>query len=81
MQTSGTRPRAAIGSIVSSTKRLELVDVVVDGDVAVLTAGVVDDVTMGGQRAELRFVTIQVYVRLGSGWLYLAGHTAPSPNA
>ena len=63
-------------------QRLEAVDVLVDGDVAVLLARVVDDVTMGKERAELRFATTQVYLRVGGNWMYLAGHTAAqSPSS
>ena len=59
---------------------LEEVAVVVDDDVAVLMAQVVDDVDVGGQRMRLRFATTQTYVRRGGSWSYLAGHTAPPPE-
>ena len=57
-------------------QRLDPASVVVDGDVAVLAGAVVDDVTMGEERRELRFVTTQAYVLRNGKWWYLAGHTS-----
>ena len=62
-------------------QRLDGEQVEVAGDTAVLTATVVDDVEVDGERHVLRFVTTQTYVRAGGRWLYLAGHTAPPPGA
>jgi hypothetical protein len=56
---------------------LEEVQVVLVGPVAVLTATVTDDVSIGDERHELVFASTQTYVREGEQWLYLAGQTGP----
>jgi hypothetical protein len=57
-------------------QRLDLTSVVVDGDTAVLAGDVLDDVTIGEERTQLRFATTQIYVCRDGKWLYLSGHTS-----
>jgi ketosteroid isomerase-like protein len=56
---------------------LEDADVVVDGDAAVLTAIVVDEVEEHGVPRRHRLRLTQVWVRAADGWLCLAGHAGP----
>ena len=57
-------------------QRLDDVAVVETGPVAVLTATILDEVIVEGQRPRWQWVGTQTYVRSGEDWLYLAGHTA-----
>ena len=51
--------------------------VVVEGDTAVITGLVFDDVVIDGAEQVLTFSTTQTYTRVDGRWLYLAGQTAP----
>ena len=60
-----------------SSQELVDVDVVVDGETAVLRCLVVDVVDRGAGEQEYRMPMTQVWVRQGTGWVCLAGHAGP----
>ena len=53
------------------------VQVVVDGDTAVLTCDVEDEVTTDAGRTAFRMPLTQIWVRTTDGWRCLAGHAGP----
>jgi ketosteroid isomerase-like protein len=57
-------------------QRLEEVGVVVEGETAVLTAAVVDEVERDGRRETFRLRLTQTWVRDGDRWVVLAGHAS-----
>ena len=65
------------GSLQWLEQRLENATVVVEGDTAVLTAVVVDEVERKRRRETFRLRLTQTWVRDGDGWVVLAGHAGP----
>jgi hypothetical protein len=65
------------GSLVWRAQRLEAPIVVVDGDTAVLTAVVHDEVERDGASETLSLRLTQTWVRTTDGWKCLAGHAGP----
>jgi ketosteroid isomerase-like protein len=65
------------GTLIWHGQRLEEVDVVAEGDVAVLTAVVVDEVEEDGGTRVNRLRLTQTWVRSGGSWVCLAGHAGP----
>ena len=57
---------------------LEGAEVVVEGDTAVLTAIVHDDVERRGARETFSLRLTQTWIRSGGGWRCLAGHAGPA---
>jgi hypothetical protein len=68
-------------SLVWHEQRLEHPSVTVVGDVAVLTAVVVDVVDREGSRETFRMHLTQTWVREGSEWKCIAGHAGPRVSA
>jgi hypothetical protein len=64
------------GSLRWRSQRLDGVTVVVDGDTAVLTAAVTDEVTRNGREQSFRLRLTQTWVRTPAGWRCLAGHAS-----
>ena len=64
------------GSLRWRSQRLEGVTVAVDGDTAVLTAAVTDEVTRNGRAESFRLRLTQTWVRTPAGWRCLAGHAS-----
>jgi ketosteroid isomerase-like protein len=58
-------------------QRLEDTAVVIEGETAVLTAVVVDEVERDGRHETFRLRLTQTWVRDGDGWVVLAGHAGP----
>ena len=58
-------------------QRLESPEVVVEGDTALLTAIVVDEVCRDGTSEAFRLRLTQVWVREAGQWLCLGGHAGP----
>ena len=58
-------------------QRLEDVNVTVDGDTAVLTGVVVDEVERDARRETFRLRLTQTWVRDGDDWVVLAAHAGP----
>jgi hypothetical protein len=65
------------GSLVWRAQRLEEPIVVVEGDTAVLTAVVHDEVERDGASETLSLRLTQTWVRTADGWKCLAGHAGP----
>lgn len=57
-------------------QHLEGIHVTVDGDTAVLTAAVTDDVSKDGRHRTLHLRLTQTWVRTPDGWRCLAGHAS-----
>jgi ketosteroid isomerase-like protein len=57
-------------------QRLEHAVVVIEGETAVLTGVVVDEVERDGSRETFRLRLTQTWVRDGDGWVVLAGHAS-----
>jgi len=66
------------GSLKWLSQRLEAPDVVIVGDMAILTAIVVDIVEHDGCQHEFRIRLTQTWLHGGSDWLCIAGHAGPS---
>ena len=66
------------GSIVWRAQRLEEPRVTVVGDTAILTATVIDEVTVAEQPQTFRLRLTQTWVRQGEGWQCIAGHASAS---
>lgn len=64
------------GSLRWRSQRLDGVTVAVDGDTAVLTAAVTDEVTRNGREESFRLRLTQTWVRTAAGWRCLAGHAS-----
>jgi Domain of unknown function (DUF4440) len=64
------------GSLRWRSQRLDGVTVAVDGDTAVLTAAVTDEVTRNGREESFRLRLTQTWVRTPAGWRCLAGHAS-----
>lgn len=69
------------GSLIWHGQRLEEPSVTVVGDVAVLTAIVVDEVERVGKRETFRLRLTQTWVREGQAWRCIAGHAGPRLEA
>ena len=70
------------GSLRWRSQRLDGVTVAVDGDTAVLTAAVTDEVTRNGREESFRLRLTQTWVRTPAGWRCLAGHASePSSSS
>jgi ketosteroid isomerase-like protein len=67
------------GELTWHAQHLEEPEVVVTGDVATLTALVVDEVSRGGDRQTFRLRLTQTWVRDEAGWRCLSGHASKSP--
>jgi hypothetical protein len=65
------------GATIWHGQRLEGTVVAVEGDVAVLSCVVADDVTVNGRRRVHRMPMTQTWVRVGEQWQLLAGHAGP----
>ena len=65
------------GNLVWRAQRLEEPIVVVEGDTAVLTAVVHDEVERDGVSETLSLRLTQTWVRTADGWQCLAGHAGP----
>ena len=64
------------GNLRWRSQRLDGVTVAVDGDTAVLTAAVTDEVTRNGREESFRLRLTQTWVRTPAGWRCLAGHAS-----
>lgn len=65
------------GELMWIEQRLENAVVVIEGDTAVLTGMVVDEVERDGRSETFRLRLTQTWVRTGEGWVVLAGHAGP----
>ena len=69
------------GSLVWRAQSLVDPEVVVEGDTAVLTAVVRDDVERGGVAETFSLRLTQTWVRTSEGWCCLSGHAGPRLGA
>ena len=65
------------GSLRWISQRVESADVAVDGDAAVVTGTVVDEVERGGEPEVHRLLVTMVWIRRDRRWVCLAGHAGP----